>query len=741
MSTGSAPVFSPEKLRGRLGDVLRRDARGAVYSLRGCPYLAVKEIRLGGLDQHSVDAIRRGLAALLNTPHPGVLKYHQVLADGNTILAVTDRCCGDLRQFIADYRDIREPVPNELALSLLGQLADALAHLHGPSRGVYSDLLSGVIIEPGGVLFTGDGQRIVLGDLGLHGGTSSGAARPGDPAYMAPEALLRGATTPASDVWSLGAVAYELATLRKPDFLGGRDPAEAFAAGWSPDLSGVADGFVRSVLEKMLALDPAERPTARELARLLRRPGATAGEREAQDTRLKEARAAFAEALTRANDETLALERDPTNSAAKVDSIRGHYAIAAMLFKEIQEIKAEMGEPDEPDETEESEESNEPEEKHLIEEDDSTDLMRAVDRSDVEAVKALTPLQGGVKMKGCARVGRWNMYEGTSLMRAAVYGHAEIVELLAEKEEGLRDSNGWTALMFAAAHDHVPCVKLLLEKEGGMQCDSGWTALMSAAKHGYTDCLRLLLEKESGVQDNKGWTALMSAAKHGYTDCLRLLLEKESGVQDNKGWTALMSAAKHGYTDCLRLLLEKESGVQDNKGWTALMSAARHGHIDCLNLLLEREGGIQDNEGGTALMWAGQSGHADCVKLLMEKEGGIQGSNGWTALIVAAEHGKADCVELLLEKEGGLQKTDGTTALMWAAQNGHTSCVRLLADKEAGMQDNNGCTALMVAVRGGRVECVKLLMREKDLRDYSGWTALDVARRWRDHEIVALLSE
>ncbi|EFO60978.1 Kinase, NEK [Giardia lamblia P15] len=648
MSTGSAPVFSPEKLRGRLGDVLRRDARGAVYSLRGCPYLAVKEIRLGGLDQHSVDAIRRGLAALLNTPHPGVLKYHQVLADGNTILAVTDRCCGDLRQFIADYRDIREPVPNELALSLLGQLADALAHLHGPSRGVYSDLLSGVIIEPGGVLFTGDGQRIVLGDLGLHGGTSSGAARPGDPAYMAPEALLRGATTPASDVWSLGAVAYELATLRKPDFLGGRDPAEAFAAGWSPDLSGVADGFVRSVLEKMLALDPAERPTARELARLLRRPGASAGEREAQDTRLKEARAAFAEALTRANDEAIALERDPTNSAAKVDSIRGHYAAAAMLFKEIQEIKAEMGESDEPDETEESEESNEPEEKHLIEEDDSTDLMRAVDRNDVEAVKALIPLQGGVKMKGCALLGGWKVYEGTALMRAAVYGHAEIVELLAEKEKGLRDSNGWTALVFATAHGHVHCVKLLLEKEGGMQCNSGWTALMSAARYSYTDCLKLLLE---------------------------------------------------------------------------------------------REGGIQDNEGGTALMWAGQSGHADCVKLLMEKEGGIQNSNGWTALIVAAEHGKADCVELLLEREGGLQKTDGTTALMWAAQNGHTSCVKLLADKEAGMQDNNGWTALIFAAQGGYVECVKLLMREKGLRDYNGGTALDMARLWRNHEVVALLSE
>ncbi|EFO64046.1 Kinase, NEK, partial [Giardia lamblia P15] len=129
MGTGSIPVFSPEKLRGRLGDVLRRDAHGAVYSLKGCPYLAVREIRLDGLDQHGVDAIRRKLAALLNTLHPDVLKYHQVLADDDALLIIMDRCCGGLRQFIADYRDIREPVPNELVLSFLRQLADALAYL------------------------------------------------------------------------------------------------------------------------------------------------------------------------------------------------------------------------------------------------------------------------------------------------------------------------------------------------------------------------------------------------------------------------------------------------------------------------------------------------------------------------------------------------------------------------------------------------------------------------------------
>ncbi|EFO61419.1 Kinase, NEK [Giardia lamblia P15] len=686
MDIGDIFRIDPEKLFGRKRKLLKTGDSYTINDSSEHPKFTVTVVQLDGLDKDLAELVELKLNAIREFSHPGVIRYHRLLRRGNVIFIVADHCGCSLGQFIADHRVACEPVPKKLLLSILGQLADALAYLHDPDKvGTGGRPLSATVhrnLEPTSILIEESDQRVVITNFGLCKGTSSRTARAGDPAYAAPEALLRGAATPASDVWSLGAVAYELATLRKPDFLGGRDPAEAFVAWWSPDLSGVADNFIRSVLGKMLALDPAERLTARELVCLLRMASDSTDEQEAQDTRLIEVRAALAVALTRASDGMLALEKDPTSSAAKVDSIKKQYAIAAMLLGEMQKIKAEMGESDEPDETEESEESeesDEPEKKHLIEEDDSTDLMRAVDRSDVEAVKTLTPLQGGVKMKGCALVGDWKVYEGTALMRAAVYGHAEIVELLAEKEEGLRDSDGWTALMCAAAYGHVHCVKLLLEKEGGMQCDDGWTALMSAAKHGYTDCLRLLLEKESGVQDNEGWTALMSAAKHG--------------------------------------------------------------HIDCLNLLLEREGGVRDNEGGTALMWAAESGHADCVRLLMEKEGGIQGSNGWTALIVAAEHGKADCVELLLEREGGLQKTDGTTALIWAAQNGHTSCVRLLADKEAGMQDNNGWTALIFAAQGGYVECVKLLMREKGLRDYSGWTALDVARRWRDHEIVALLSE
>ncbi|KAE8304376.1 Kinase, NEK [Giardia duodenalis] len=647
MGTGDILGIDPEKLFECKDEPLGTGGFYTIHASNERPKFTMRKIQLDGLDQHRVDAIKRRLAALLSASHPGVLKYHQVLTDGNTILVVTDRCCGDLRQFITDHRDIHESVPNELVLSLLGQLAGALAYLHGLGGDVDDDLLPRAILEPDNIMFAGDGRRVVLADFGFCEGISSGAAKAGDPAYMAPETLLRGDVTPASAVWSLGAVAYELATLRKPDFLRGKEPAEVFVTEWRPDLSGIADDLARSVLEKMLVLDPAERPTAKGLAHLIRRLGISVDEQKAQDTRLKEMREAFTAALDRANDETIALEKDPTNSAAKLDSIRRHYAVAAKLFEEMQEIKTETDETDETDEMEESEESEEPE-KHLIEEDDSTDLMRAVDRNDVEAVKALIPLQGGTKMKGCALVGDWKIYEGTALIRAAVYGYTEIVELLAEKEKGLKDSNGWTALMYTARTGHADCLKLLLEKESGMKSDKGRTALMSAASAGHLECIKLLLKNEVGMQDNDGETALMAAAGNGHRDCVELLLEREGGIQDNSKWTALMIAAEQGYTDCAKLLLERESCVQSRDGWTALM---------------------------------------------------------------------------------------------WAAKNGHAGCVRLLVEKEGGMQNNHGWPALTVAAQSGYIECARLLVREKNIRDNMDETALDMAKLWRRHEIIALLSE
>jgi serine/threonine protein kinase len=91
----------------------------------------------------------------------------------------------------------------------------------------------------------------------------------GTPHYMAPE-LLRGASfaSPASDVFGLGVIAYELIAGALPF---GREPlcvtlhGDAEAA---PSFAGVRADLPLSLVEMLdrcLALDPARRPTTREL--------------------------------------------------------------------------------------------------------------------------------------------------------------------------------------------------------------------------------------------------------------------------------------------------------------------------------------------------------------------------------------------------------------------------------------------------------------------------------------------
>ena len=59
-------------------------------------------------------------------------------------------------------------------------------------------------------------------------------------------------------------------------------------------------------------------------------------------------------------------------------------------------------------------------------------------------------------------------------MHAAEKGHATCVELLAEREGGMRDKDGWTALMFAAYWNNLECVKLLAEREKDMKTTRRW---------------------------------------------------------------------------------------------------------------------------------------------------------------------------------------------------------------------------------------------------------------------------
>ena len=59
-------------------------------------------------------------------------------------------------------------------------------------------------------------------------------------------------------------------------------------------------------------------------------------------------------------------------------------------------------------------------------------------------------------------------------MHAAEEGHATCVELLAEREEGMQESDGKTAFMNAARNGHAEAVRLLKAKERDMKTTRRW---------------------------------------------------------------------------------------------------------------------------------------------------------------------------------------------------------------------------------------------------------------------------
>ena len=167
-------------------------------------------------------------------------------------------------------------------------------------------------------------------------------------------------------------------------------------------------------------------------------------------------------------------------------------------------------------------------------EDGETALMRAAERGDVEAVRALIPLQKGRQTLRKINInGVWIFRRGTALMRAASCEHAEVVRLLVDHEGGMQDSYGYTALMYAAQHGHTECVKLLAEQEAGMQDEDGWTALMKAVAGNNLECARLLAEREKDMKTTRkcygflpGTTALDIAKRRGLTRIISILSDE-----------------------------------------------------------------------------------------------------------------------------------------------------------------------------------------------------------------------
>ena len=113
-----ASVFDPGELCERESGVLGRGAFGVVCFIEGYPGLAVKEVRFDGLAESALWSLRFELATLTMFFHLGILRYYQMLENGDFIYTIMDCYYDTLEKILIKHMRWREPVPIRMIVAL-----------------------------------------------------------------------------------------------------------------------------------------------------------------------------------------------------------------------------------------------------------------------------------------------------------------------------------------------------------------------------------------------------------------------------------------------------------------------------------------------------------------------------------------------------------------------------------------------------------------------------------------------
>ncbi|MEU9014177.1 serine/threonine-protein kinase [Streptomyces sp. NPDC048479] len=278
---GSKYLLEEPLGRGATGTVWRasqRETAGAEAAVAGQPGETVAIKVLKEELANDADVVMRFLrerSVLLRLTHPNIVRTRDLVVEGDLLALVMDLVDGpDLHRYLRE----NGPLSPVAASLMTAQIADALAASHADGV-VHRDL------KPANVLLKTDtdGQmHPMLTDFGIARlADSPGLTRThefvGTPAYVAPESAEGRPQTSAVDIYGAGILLYELVTGRPP-FAGGT-ALEVLHRHLSeePRRPTTVPEPLWTVIERCLRKEPAQRPSAENLARGLRTVAAGVG--------------------------------------------------------------------------------------------------------------------------------------------------------------------------------------------------------------------------------------------------------------------------------------------------------------------------------------------------------------------------------------------------------------------------------------------------------------------------------
>jgi len=224
---------------------------------------ALKRVKINKMTKKEIADALNEIRFLASIRHKNVVGFLESFLENNEteLCIIMEYCgCGDLAQKVERYKKRRQYIDEHVIWRYLVQCLKALQHLHEKNICHRDIKVANTFLAEDGSIKIGDmnvSKRLTKGQLQTQIGT---------PYYMSPEIWNNRPYDSSSDIWAVGCMFYELASL-KPPFTGNSFPElkRAVTAGRYQPIPKKYGDALHKVIGMMLRVNAKERPSARQL--------------------------------------------------------------------------------------------------------------------------------------------------------------------------------------------------------------------------------------------------------------------------------------------------------------------------------------------------------------------------------------------------------------------------------------------------------------------------------------------